>query len=72
MCVCDATVFNLSMLTSDAWGALWATVLFHAALSWMYFVALGLVCAGVWAYNRAGSATPAAAKGEGEGEPVPQ
>lgn len=60
MSKCDATVFNLSMLTSDAWGALWSVVLFHHSLSWAYFVSLAVVVTGVVIYNTAGYSTPQA------------
>lgn len=60
MATCDATVFNLSMLTSDAWGALWSVILFHHGLSWAYFVSLAVVVCGVVLYNTAGFATPPA------------
>ena len=48
---CDATVFNLSMLTSDAWGAFWAVILFHQRLNPIYFVALAIEVVGVVIYN---------------------
>jgi drug/metabolite transporter (DMT)-like permease len=60
MAKCDATVFNLSMLTSDAWGALWSVILFHHGLSWAYFVSLAVTVCGVVLYNTAGFATPPA------------
>lgn len=57
MSQCDSTVFNLSLLTADAWGATWSVLLFHQRLTWLYFVAVAVVVVGVALYNTAGFAT---------------
>lgn len=54
---CDATVFNLALLSSDAWGAFLGYKLFHQPLTWEYFTALSVVVVGVVLYNTAGNAS---------------
>ncbi len=49
----DATLFNLSMLTSDLWAVLVGVLLFGQGLSWLYFVALAVIIAGIVLYNSA-------------------
>lgn len=51
----NATVLNLSFLTSDFWSILVATQLFHASLHMLYFVAFTLIIAGLICYNLANS-----------------
>lgn len=71
---CDATAFNLSMLTSDAWALLFGVVLFHQRLGWLYFVAAAIVVSGIIVYNSAPSPTvlpPAAAAGTPTGDTSP-
>jgi hypothetical protein len=63
---CDATAFNLSMLTSDLWGVIVGYLLFHQSLMWLYFVALAVVVVGIVVYHRAGFAS-AAPKAPGAG-----
>ena len=57
---CDATAFNLSMLTSDLWGVIFGFVLFHQSLMWLYFLALVVVVAGILSYHRSGFASATA------------
>ena len=54
---CDATAFNLSMLTSDLWGVIVGFVLFHQSLIWLYFIALVVVVVGIIVYHRTGFAS---------------
>jgi len=49
----DATLFNLSMLTSDLWAVLVGVLLFGQGLSWLYFVALLVIIVGIVLYNSA-------------------
>lgn len=49
----DATLFNLSMLTSDLWAVLVGVLLFGQGLSWLYFVALIVIVGGIVLYNSA-------------------
>jgi hypothetical protein len=49
----DATLFNLSLLSSDLWAVVAALWLFSAKLSALYFVALALIVAGLVIYNSA-------------------
>lgn len=51
--LCDATLFNLSLLTSDVWAILAAYLLFGSQLSVLYFVSLALIVGGLVIYNRA-------------------
>lgn len=55
--VCDATIFNLSLLTSDIWAILAAYLLFNYTLSGLYFVAFVIICGGLFIYHRAGDPT---------------
>lgn len=65
----DATLFNLSMLTSDLWGVLVGVLLFGQGLSWLYFLALVVIVAGIFLYNSADTLTASQAQG-GEGDPA--
>lgn len=47
----DATVFNLSLLTSDVWAILASIALFNDGIQPLYFVAFGVIIAGVFLYN---------------------
>jgi solute carrier family 35 protein F1/2 len=49
----DATLFNLSMLTSDLWAVLVGVLLFGQGLSWLYFIALAILVSGIVLYNSA-------------------
>ncbi len=49
----SATVMNLSLLTSDVYSLLFGLFLFHLKFSWLYFLAFGLVVAGLIVYNQA-------------------
>ena len=50
---CDATLFNLSLLTSDGWAILMALLLFGESIPTLYWPALALIIAGLALYNRA-------------------
>ena len=52
MVVADATLFNLSLLTSDLYAVLVGTLLFGAHLNPLYFGAATLVFIGILLYNR--------------------
>ena len=70
---CDATLFNLSLLTSDAWAIAAALLIFGQPLSPLYWPALALIAGGLVLYNRA---PPPLAGGAGEqaagGPPSPR
>lgn len=59
----DATLFNLSLLTSDAWAIIMSVFLFHDTLHPLYFLALLLIVVGLVTYNsvRGPTAAPASA-----------
>lgn len=59
----DATLFNLSLLSSDLWAILAAVLLFSATLGPLYFIALALIAAGLLIYN--------SARDVGSGEQLP-
>lgn len=46
----DSAVLNMSLLTSDAWAAIAAVVLFHGELDWLYGLAVLLEVAGLYLY----------------------
>ena len=52
----DATVFNLSLLTSDVYAVIFTFFFNGYLVNWLYFVAFGLVIAGLVLYHR--EATP--------------
>jgi solute carrier family 35, member F1/2 len=52
---CDATLFNLSLLTSDAWAVLASLVLFGQPIRPLYWPALALIVCGLTAYNTGGA-----------------
>jgi drug/metabolite transporter (DMT)-like permease len=71
---CDATLFNLSLLTSDAWAILASLVLFGQPIRPLYWPALALIVCGLFVYNRAppptegdDGARPAGAAAVGDG-----
>jgi hypothetical protein len=47
----DATLFNLSLLTSDIWAVLAGALLFGQHLHGLYFLALAIIVAGLLLYN---------------------
>jgi len=49
--VADATVFNLSVLTSDVYSVLFAWIVQHRRPTWMYGVAFPMTLCGVVVYN---------------------
>lgn len=48
----DATLFNLSLLTSDVWAIVVGTVLFSSPPYPLYYGALGLIVCGLVLYSR--------------------
>lgn len=50
--ISDATLFNLSLLTSDIWGVLIATFLFQQSLHWLFFVAFVTIAVGLFIYSK--------------------
>ena len=50
----DALLFNLSTLTSDVYGALFAVLLFHTTPHWLYGVAFVSVALGIVVYGKGG------------------
>ena len=50
----SALFLNLSLLTSDFWSILFAVLLFRARLHPLYFLAFGIIIAGLLLYNLAG------------------
>jgi solute carrier family 35, member F1/2 len=53
----DATLFNLSLLTSDVYAVLFAYFVFQYEVHWMYFVAFFLTATGLTFYYRGGQPT---------------
>ena len=49
--VCDATIFNLSLLTSDIWAIIASYLLFNNQLHWLYFIALLIIILGLYIYH---------------------
>ncbi len=54
----DATLFNLSLLTSDVWAVLAGALLFGQRLHGLYFLAAAVIVAGLFLYNLAPPAPP--------------
>ncbi|WOK96478.1 solute carrier family 35 member F2-like isoform X1 [Canna indica] len=46
-----ATMFNLSLLTSDMWAVLIRIFFYHQQLDWLYYLAFGLVAVGLIVYS---------------------
>ncbi|MQL98476.1 hypothetical protein Taro_031185 [Colocasia esculenta] len=46
-----ATLFNLSLLTSDMWAVVIRIFFYHQKVDWLYFVAFGVVAAGLVIYS---------------------
>lgn len=51
MVLSGSTLFNLSLLTSDAYAVLFGLFLFHDSLHWAYWIALVIIVAGLCLYN---------------------
>ena len=51
MVLSGSTLFNLSLLTSDAYAVLFGLFLFHSRLHWAYWIALVIIVAGLCLYN---------------------
>lgn len=47
----DATLFNLSLLTSDVYAVIFSYFFYQSLVSWMYFLAFGLVILGLSIYH---------------------
>jgi len=57
MSLASATLFNLSLLTSDAYAIIAGVVLFSQVPSFLYFIALVIIVSGLIMYNH-GSESP--------------
>lgn len=66
----DATLFNLSILTSDVYAIFFAYIVEKARLHWLYFVALGTIVCGLIVYHR--ERAPGAVKGSAVSALSPQ
>jgi solute carrier family 35 protein F1/2 len=51
MVLSGSTLFNLSLLTSDAYAILFGLFLFHSKLHWTYWIALAIIAGGLCLYN---------------------
>lgn len=51
MVLSGSTLFNLSLLTSDAYAVLFGLFLFHDKLHWAYWIALVVIVGGLCLYN---------------------
>jgi solute carrier family 35 protein F1/2 len=51
MVLSGSTLFNLSLLTSDAYAIIFGIFLFHKRLHWAYWIALGVIIFGLCLYN---------------------
>jgi len=51
MVLSGSTLFNLSLLTSDAYAILFGIFLFNDHLHWLYWIALVIIVAGLCLYN---------------------
>ncbi len=47
----SATLFNISLLTSDIYAIFFGVFIFHQYLSFLYFISFGLVAVGLCSYN---------------------
>ncbi|XP_072980510.1 uncharacterized protein [Typha angustifolia] len=61
-----ATLFNLSLLTSDMWAVLIRIFFYHQQVDWLYYLAFGVVAIGliIYSLNENGSKTEAATNDE--------
>jgi solute carrier family 35 protein F1/2 len=48
----DATLFNLSLLTSDVYAVLFSYLMYHRLVHWLYFLAFACVAMGLVVYHR--------------------
>ena len=55
----DSALFNLSLLSSDVYAVIFSWLITGHLVSWLYFLAFGLVAAGIWLYHTAPTPTPA-------------
>ncbi|GLJ56175.1 hypothetical protein SUGI_1206000 [Cryptomeria japonica] len=46
-----ATLFNLSLLTSDMWAVIIRIFFYHQGVNWLYFLSLGIVIVGLTIYS---------------------
>jgi solute carrier family 35 protein F1/2 len=53
----DAAYLNLSLLTSDVYAVIFSFFVYGYIVHWLYFVAFGLTCMGLFIYSRAPSPT---------------
>lgn len=51
MFISGSTLFNLSLLTSDAYAVIFGLFLFHSKLHWAYWIALSVIVLGLCLYN---------------------
>ena len=54
----DSALFNLSLLSSDVYAVIFSWLITGHLVSWLYFLAFGLVAAGIWVYHSAPNPTP--------------
>jgi drug/metabolite transporter (DMT)-like permease len=48
----DATLFNLSLLTSDVYAVVFSYFMYHRLVHWLYFLAFAFVAVGLAVYHR--------------------
>lgn len=53
----DAAYLNLSLLTSDVYAVIFSFLVYGYIVHWLYFIAFGLTCVGLFIYSRAPSPT---------------
>lgn len=66
----DATLFNLSLLTSDVYAVIFSFILYGKLVYWMYFVAFGLVVVGLTLYHSEASPTAKSLLSEQDGAEI--
>ncbi|EEF33628.1 solute carrier family 35 member F1 [Ricinus communis] len=67
-----ATMFNLSMLTSDMWAVVFRICFYHQEVDWLYFLSLAVVTVGLIIYSttdkESSAPIPALEEGNSNGE----
>jgi solute carrier family 35 protein F1/2 len=64
----DAAYLNLSLLTSDVYAVIFSFLVYGYIVHWLYFVAFGLTCVGLYIYSRAPSPTTTLSAGSGSAD----
>ncbi|KAJ6327696.1 hypothetical protein OIU78_014537 [Salix suchowensis] len=49
-----ATMFNLSILTSDMWAVVFRVLFYHQQVDWLYFLSFAIVAIGLIIYSITG------------------